>query len=71
MEACVFVVHPANLEQESALKALFKAFKISFETAAPKAYNGDFVNMVLEAEREIKSGKGKRVTSEEFDALWK
>jgi len=71
MEACVFVVHPANLEQESALKTFFEAFKISFETATSKSYNRDFVNMVLEADREIKSGRGKKVTSEDFDALWK
>ncbi len=71
MDANLFIVHPANIEQENALKTFFKAFRITFETAATKAYNQDFVNMVLEAEKEVKSGKGKKVTSEEFDALWK
>ncbi len=71
MESHVFVVHPANSEQENALRAFFKAFKIAFETATPKAYSRDFVDMVLEAETEIKAGKGKKVTPKEFDALWK
>ena len=30
----------------------------------------DFVNMVLQAEDGIKNGKGKKVSSEEFDNLW-
>jgi hypothetical protein len=59
--------------QINAIKAVMKAFKIKFEISKVqgKPYNPDFVNMVLEAEKEIKQGKGLKVTSEGFDDLWK
>jgi len=69
--ASTLVVHPVNLEQENVLKAFFKTFKIQFEVTKENPYNEDFVNMVLQAENDIKQGKGKKVTSEEFDNLWK
>ncbi|MDR2972962.1 MAG: hypothetical protein LBU83_13735 [Bacteroidales bacterium] len=69
--ASTLIVHPVNLEQENVLKAFFEAFKIRFEVTKQNPYNEDFVNMVLQAEDNIKQGKGKKVTSEEFDNLWK
>ena len=69
--ANIFIAHPINIEQENVLKGLFKALKIKFEVTKEAAYNKDFVNMVLQAEESIKYGKGKKVTSEEFDNLWK
>ena len=69
--ASTLIVHPVNLEQENVLKAFFKTFKIQFEATKETPYNEDFVNMVLQAENGIKQGKGKKVTSEEFDNLWK
>ena len=41
------------------------------QTSKERFYNKDFVNMVLQAESGIKRGKGKKVSSEEFDNLWK
>ena len=67
----IFIAHPINSEQENVLKTLSKALKIKFEVTKRKTYNKDFVDMVLQAEQGIKQGKGKRVTSEEFDNLWK
>ena len=66
----IFIAHPINVEQENVLKVLFEALKIKFEVAKESPYNEDFVNMVLQAEDSIKQGKGKKVTSEEFDNLW-
>jgi hypothetical protein len=66
-----FIVHPVNMEQENALKAFFKALKIKFEVTNKNSYDKNFVNMVLQAEESIKNGKGKKVTSQEFDDLWK
>jgi len=65
------IVHPITIDQENVLKAFFETFKIRFEVTKQKPYNEDFVNMVLQAENGIKQGKGKKVTSEEFDNLWK
>ena len=67
----IFIAHPANMEQENVLKVLFKALKIKFEVTKEAPYNKDFVDMVLQAEESIKQGKGKKVTPEEFDNLWK
>ncbi len=68
----IFIAHPANNEQLIALKAFLKALKIKFEvTHADKLYNPDFVNMVLDAEKEIKSGKGVIVSTNDFENLWK
>ena len=66
-----FIVHTADTEQENVLKAFFNALKIKFEIAGERPYNKDFVGMVLQAEDSIKRGKGKKVSSEEFDNLWK
>jgi len=69
--AHTLVVHPVNLEQENVLKAFFKTFKIRFEVTKENPYNKDFVDMVLQAENSIKQGNGRKVSSEEFDNLWK
>jgi hypothetical protein len=66
-----FIVQAANAEQENVLKAFFNALKIKFEVSKEKPYNKDFVNMILQAEDDIKKGKGKKISSEEFDNLWK
>lgn len=68
----IFIAHPTNNEQFNALKAMLKALKIKFEVKkAEEPYNTDFVNMVLDAEKDIKQGKGIKVTSADFDNLWK
>ena len=67
-----FIVHAVNTEQENALKAFLKALGIKFETTTSKSpYNKEFVDMVLQAEEGVKKGKGRKVSSEEFDNLWK
>ena len=69
--ASTLIVHPTDIEQENVIKAFFKALKIQFEVTKDSAYNKNFVNMVLQAETSIKQGKGRKVSSEEFDNLWK
>lgn len=68
----VFIAQPTSEEQFTALKSVLKALKIQFEIRKQdEVYNPEFVNMVLEAEKEIKSGKGKKLSSEEFNDIWK
>jgi hypothetical protein len=71
VNARTFVVQAVDTEQENVLKAFFNALKIKFEVTEERTYNQDFVNMVLQAEDGIRNGKGKKVTTEEFDNLWK
>jgi hypothetical protein len=59
------------MDQENVLKAFFETFKIKFEVTKEKPYNKEFVNMVLQADDSIKKGKGKKISSEEFDNLWR
>ncbi len=68
----IIIAHPASADKYEALKAILKALKIKFEIPKKKSpYNPEFVKMILEAEQEIKDGKGLKVTSKEFDNLWK
>jgi hypothetical protein len=68
----IFIAHPTTTDEIDALKAVVKALKIKFEIASKeKPYNEEFVNMVMEADAEIKSGKGRKLSSKQFDELWK
>ena len=67
----ILIAHPSNASELVVAKAFFEALKIKFEIKAEKPYDPEFVNMVMEADEEIKKGKGIKVTSSEFDELWK
>jgi hypothetical protein len=68
----IFIAHPSNNEQLNSLKVILKAMKIKFEvTKSEKPYNPEFVNMVLDVEKEIKNSKGQKVSSDNFEDLWK
>ncbi len=71
METIIFKAHAQNGSQIDALKAFMKALKIKFEITNEKPYDTVFVDMVLDAEKDIKKGKGKYISSGEFDDLWK
>jgi len=71
--ANVIVAHPASNDKLEALKAFLQALKIDFEvtTTEQSPYNPEFVKMILQGDEDIKAGKGKKVTLEELDNLWK
>ena len=66
-----FIAHIVDNQQENMLKAFCKALKIKFEVTRERPYDKDFTDMVLQAEDSIRNGRGKKVSSEEFDNLWK
>jgi hypothetical protein len=68
MNAVNFKVYPHNREQIEAVKTVFKAFKIKFEVEEEKPYNPEFVERVLLAREEIKTGKGVKIAAKD---LWK
>lgn len=41
------------------------------ELAKQKPYNPEFVKEILEAAKEVREGKGIKMTMEELDRLWK
>ena len=71
INARTFIVHTVDAAQEDVIKAFFNALKIRFEVSEERPYDKDFVGMVLQAEDDMNKGKGKKVSSEEFDNLWK
>ena len=52
------------------LKSLAKSLGFEIEKE-DKPYNPEFVKEILEAEKELKQGKGIKMTLEEIDKLWK
>lgn len=71
MEA--IVLHPKNQEQLEAIKAVAKALKMKFETTMVDSspYNPDFVDKIKKGDKDLKEGKGRPITLEEIDSLWK
>jgi len=68
----IIIVHPDSVDKFEALKAFMKALKIKFEIPKGKAtYDPDFVAMIQQGEKDLKSGKGKKVTLKDLDDLWK
>lgn len=61
------IVHPDNEEQLTAIKAVLNALKITFEEEK-SIYNSEFVAEILQAEEDIKNGKGVKIRTED---LWK
>jgi hypothetical protein len=73
MGSVTFKTFATNTSQIEALKAFMKALKIKFEISKEdeKPYNEDFVNKILQGDEDIKNGKGRSVSLEELDNLWK
>ena len=68
----VFIAHPATTGQINALKAFAKALNIKFEVeSAEKPYDQAFVDKILQGDEAFKAGKGKKMTLEELNGLWK
>ncbi len=72
MKAITIKAYTENSTQIDALKAFLKALNIRFELKKEyPPYDPEFVDAVKEAEQDIERGKGTRVSSDEFDNLWK
>ena len=66
----IFIAHPQTSEEVSALKAFMKALKIKFEIK-DKTYNPEFVEKIKQSREDYKNGKGKVMTMDELNSLWK
>jgi hypothetical protein len=71
MEAINITAYPNDTSQVEAIKAVMKAFKIQFEIKKEKPYNPEFVAKIKKSQQDYKEGKGKTVTIDELNALWK
>ncbi|MBK8624540.1 MAG: hypothetical protein IPN86_02850 [Saprospiraceae bacterium] len=66
----------AYLEDPSQLEAIttfMKSQKIRYEVSgnAESYCNIDFINKIKQGDEDLLNGKGKKVTLEELDQLWK
>ncbi len=71
MEAINITAYPSDMSQIVAIKAVMKALKIKFEVSKEKPYNPEFVAKIQKGRQDYKDGKGKVMTIDELNALWK
>ncbi len=71
METINIKAHTADVSQIEAIKAFMKALKIKFEVTKEKPYNPEFVEKILQGDKDFKAGKGRKVTVKELNGLWK
>lgn len=72
METISIKAYTNDASQIEAIKAFMKALKINFELEREKSpYRPEFVEKIRQGDEDIKNGRGKRVTLEELDALWR
>ena len=71
MEAINIKAYPADLSQITAIKAFMKALKIKFEVSKEVPYNNEFVEKILQGDKDFEAGEGRKITVEELNNLWK
>ena len=72
METINIKVHANESSQIEAIKAFMKALKIKYELSREQnPYNPEFVKKIQQGDEDLKNGKGRTVTPEELDSLWK
>ncbi len=67
----IYIAQPTNSEQVTALEAFMKALKIKFEVRKESPYDPEFVDKVLQGDADFEAGKGRKVTLDELNKLWK
>jgi len=67
----ILIAHPANENELSIIKAFFEALKIKFEVAKDSTNDPDFVDKILQGDADFEAGKGRKVTIDELNKLWK
>lgn len=70
MEA--ITIHPKNKKQVELIEEFLKKIKVPFEKDKDESpYNPEFVKKILQGDKDLKEGKGRKVTIEELNNLWK
>jgi len=75
MKTIVITAYADEAPQIEALKKVIKDFKIKYRisksNAAESPYNPDFVAMIRQGEKDLKKGKGIKVSLAELEELCK
>ncbi len=62
------IVHPANAQEMSVIKAFFEALKIKFEVAKDSPYDPEFVDTIEKSRKQAAEGKTVKI---DLDDIWK
>jgi hypothetical protein len=65
------IIQPKTQKQLSAIKAVLKALDVSFKKEEESQYDPAFVAKILEGDEDFKAGKGKMMSIDELNSLWK
>ena len=75
MKAINITAYTEDASQIEAIKAVIKAFKIKYSISkveeVESPYNPDFVAMIKQGEKDLKNGKGIKMTLDELEKLCK
>jgi len=71
MEAVTIKAYTNDISQIKALKAFMKALKIKFEVSKDDVYDPEFVQKILQGDKDFEDGKGREVTLDELKDLCK
>jgi hypothetical protein len=66
METFNITIHPNDISQVQAIKAMIKAFKIDFKIKK-ETYNPEFVEKIRKSEEQYKKGKFTRVNANDLE----
>ena len=64
----IIIARPESTDKFEALKAFMDALKIKFEIRKEEPYDPQFVEKILQGDKEIKAGKTTKIA---IDDLWK
>jgi hypothetical protein len=71
MQSTNFTAYTEDASQIEAVKAFMKALKIKFEITKDVPYNQEFVQKIKQSKEDYKNGKGKVMSMDELNSLWK
>ena len=75
MKAINIIAYTEDPSQIDANKAVIKAFKIKYKISTVKEmespYDPEFVDMIKQGEKDLKNGKGIKMTLDEMESLCK
>lgn len=71
MEAVTIKAFTQDRSKIDALKAVMKALNINFELSKDTPYDPEFIAKIEEGDRDLEAGKGRKVSMEELNSLWK
>ncbi|MEO5909370.1 MAG: DUF2683 family protein [Pelobium sp.] len=71
METINIKAYTSDHSKIDALKAFMKAMKIKFEVSKELVYDQEFVEKINQGDKDFEEGKGRKVSMNELNDLWK